>query len=264
MIHSIMFCGGASLTHMDEDDLWGPSTPRGGGGSRRKQINKNPYSARGLDKFEKVLAELEARREKIVSQTGSQGPVPEIRFVYSNSQEWVPIIVRQPPPPPPQPNKKLQEELLMKAANPIPTSLPNQKNEESMVAVPVTLDDNNNKKKKIMKKSLSMSERGGIVENMLRWRFSYYWPVVMILILLCLVMSGRTFAIFCTSIWWYMVPSIRGGGSYSKRRSISMGKKEYGRRLSEKKLGGDVKKVAAMASVDGLASPRNHPTGKKG
>ncbi|KAK1269423.1 hypothetical protein QJS04_geneDACA006233 [Acorus gramineus] len=186
-----MFCGSASLTHID-DDLWEPSTPTCG---LRRKVNKNPYSDRGLDKFEKVLAELEARKEKIVSETGSEGPIPVIHFVYSNSQEWVPIIVR----PPPSQEKKQEP--------PIKGAM-----------------EANNK---------------------------------IILILLCLVVSGRIFAIFFTSIWWYFVPTIRGRGvSHSKRGSM----KDYRRRLSEKKLGGDVKK--AKIAGDGLASPRN--LGKKG
>ncbi|KAK1292944.1 hypothetical protein QJS10_CPB17g02238 [Acorus calamus] len=140
-----MFCGSASLTHIVDDDLWEPSTPTCG---LRRKVNKNPYSDRGLDKFEKVLAELEARKEKIVSETGSEGPIPVIRFFYSNSQEWVPIIVR----PPPSQEKK-QEPPIKGAieANNKKSEVVEAKKNDSAVTMVST--------KKIMKKSLSISER---------------------------------------------------------------------------------------------------------
>ncbi|KAH0450062.1 hypothetical protein IEQ34_020754 [Dendrobium chrysotoxum] len=61
--------------------------------ARRKRSKKNPYSSRGLDKFSSVLSELEARKKKIMSSTSANG-VSLVRFMYSNSHDWTPVIVR--------------------------------------------------------------------------------------------------------------------------------------------------------------------------
>lgn len=61
-------------------------------GCRQRHGKKsNPYSTRGLDKFESVYAELSARREYFAKKTG----VPEnlVRFAYSKNG-WTPVVVR--------------------------------------------------------------------------------------------------------------------------------------------------------------------------
>ncbi|KAE8714387.1 ZCW7 isoform 1 [Hibiscus syriacus] len=59
----------------------------------RKKDDKNPYSDRGLDKFSALLAELEQKKQKIYSQTGSQD-VSLVRFTYKNSTDFVPIVIK--------------------------------------------------------------------------------------------------------------------------------------------------------------------------
>ncbi|KAL0924799.1 hypothetical protein M5K25_005657 [Dendrobium thyrsiflorum] len=90
-----MFCGVSSFSHVD-DELSSPSTPRGTKKKHSSTNNKNPYSSRGLEKYNSVLSELEAKKEKIMAgRTGSvDGEVPMVRFMYSKSQDWVPIVVR--------------------------------------------------------------------------------------------------------------------------------------------------------------------------
>ncbi|ONK59882.1 uncharacterized protein A4U43_C08F11930 [Asparagus officinalis] len=161
--------------------------------SKRKQ-NKNPYSSRGLEKFSMVLKELESRREKIIARTGSQG-VALIRFVYDNSQEWIPIVVR--------PKETIMDE--MKKLPPPP---------------PPPMQEKVGKKER---------RKGGLLKAM-RVRDAYFWPLVMVLILVCLVIFGRVFAICCTCIWWYLMPTM-------KERCGNIKRKETGRRRScDKKL----------------------------
>ncbi|XVF56773.1 hypothetical protein PTKIN_Ptkin06aG0146800 [Pterospermum kingtungense] len=83
-------CGSFHHQEEDGDEFWvSPvSSPRK---SRRKKDNKNPYSTRGLDQFSALLAELEEKRQQIYSQMGSQGIV---RFVYKNSNDCVPIVIK--------------------------------------------------------------------------------------------------------------------------------------------------------------------------
>ncbi|RWR77959.1 hypothetical protein CKAN_00646400 [Cinnamomum micranthum f. kanehirae] len=91
-----MFCG--SFSHVDDD----PLTPRSSSSftspssspprkSRRKE--KNPYANRGRDKFEALLADLEARREKIMAKVGDKD-VFLVRFAQSDTRDWVPIVVK--------------------------------------------------------------------------------------------------------------------------------------------------------------------------
>ncbi|XP_038976395.1 uncharacterized protein LOC120107257 [Phoenix dactylifera] len=87
-----MFCGTGSFKRIDGEPGAPGSAPGSPRGSKRKG-NKNPYSTRGLDKFSTVLAELEARRKKIMAKVGTEG-VSMVRFVYSNSEDWIPIIVK--------------------------------------------------------------------------------------------------------------------------------------------------------------------------
>ncbi|KAK8260402.1 hypothetical protein E1A91_D13G119500v1 [Gossypium mustelinum] len=82
-------CG--TLHHQQEDDgIWSSSPVCSPRKSKRKKDTKNPYSTRGLDQFSALLAELEEKRQKIYSQTGSQSMV---RFVYKNSNDCVPVVV---------------------------------------------------------------------------------------------------------------------------------------------------------------------------
>ncbi|GLT71185.1 hypothetical protein SLA2020_432190 [Shorea laevis] len=68
-----------------------------------------------------------------------------------------------------------------------------------------------------------------------KWRRpSYYLPAVVIFILLILLVFGRSFAILCTSVGWYMVPALKE--SENTRRPSTTKKKEYVRGLSENKM----------------------------
>ncbi|XVF42678.1 hypothetical protein PTKIN_Ptkin01aG0383900 [Pterospermum kingtungense] len=217
-------CG--AFHHQEDDDELGHSqvsTPRK---SRGKKDTKNPYSTRGLDQFSALLAELEEKKQQIYSRMGSQGVV---RFVYKNSNECVPIVIKLKDK---EEEKNKDHELdqlryVSQARDKLPTPSESDKKTEKTT-----------KKKKCFSWNAKLQN--------LR-RPSCYIPAVIILILLFLVFFGRSFAIICTCIVWYIVPTISGEGSNLR---TSMKKKAYVKKLSGNKL------------VSGkLSSPKSHKFG---
>lgn len=243
-----MFCGAGSFAHVDEDSPRSPSSPRG---SRRK--HGNPYSARGLEEFSNVLADLESRREKIMAKAGSRG-VAFVRFVYSNSQDWVPIIVRRREQGPADPEEGKAE-----------TGGGGEAGQSKSDAA----GEQQASPPRPAEQAAKKGEGSGGLLQLLRWRDSYYWPAVVVLILLCLALFGRVFAICCTSMWWYLVPAVRAGEGRHVRKPV---KKDYPRRMSDRRLGAGEDMAPASAAVkravgpvDGPASPRgHHAAGKRG
>ncbi|MBA0874761.1 hypothetical protein Goshw_021596 [Gossypium schwendimanii] len=201
-------CG--TLHHQQEDDgVWSSSPVCSPRKSKRKKDTKNPYSTRGLDQFSALLAELEEKRQKIYSQTGSQSMV---RFVYKNSNDCVPVVV----------NLKDKKEEKTKPEN----------TKERYVSEPINKlqtpsGSDKNMDMKVKKKRFSWN-------SALR-KPSHYIPAIIILILLILVFFGRSVAILGTCIGWYVVPTINGEGSNLR---TSTKKKDYGRRQSGNKLVG--------------------------
>ncbi|XVF06704.1 hypothetical protein REPUB_Repub06bG0073500 [Reevesia pubescens] len=206
-------CG--SFHHQEEEDddaeFWiSPvSTPRK---SRRKKDSKNPYSTRGLDQFSALLDELEEKRRQIYSQMGSQGIV---RFVYKNSNDCVPVVV------------KLKDK---KEEKNKPANSKDHQPERYVSEVIDKLPTPSESEQKIEEKNRSFSWNVKL-QNL--ERPSYYIPAVIILILLFLVFFGRSVAILCTCIGWYIVPTISGESSNLR---TSMKKKDYVRKLSGNKL----------------------------
>ncbi|CAK9146480.1 unnamed protein product [Ilex paraguariensis] len=236
-----MFCCGSGSFHRQEDEDMEPSSlssARKGSrrkSSRRSKTSKNPYADRGLDKFSALLAELEDKKQKIYTEIGSDD-ISFVRFVYSNSNDIKPIVV------------KLKDK---KQENPIVDNVQDQQMIDSVASdkpqielsksvneigkPPNESEQQNAKKKSRFAWNMKMGNWG---------RPSYYLPAVIIFILLILTVSGRSFAILCTTFVWYMVPTIKGRSSNLRR---SKKKKDYGRRLSSQKM---------IASV-GLASPES-------
>ncbi|XVE62460.1 hypothetical protein DITRI_Ditri06bG0119900 [Diplodiscus trichospermus] len=198
-------CGAFHHQEEDGDEFWiSPvSTPRK---SRRKKDIKNPYATRGLDRFSALLAELEEKRHHIYSQMGSQGIV---RFVYNNSNDCVPVVVKF----------KDKKEEKNKPGNYTKDHQP-----ERYVSELEKLETPSESDKKIEKKNSFSLQK-------LR-KPSYHIPAAIILVLLFLVFFGRSVAILCTCIGWYIVPTITSEGSNLK---ASMKKKGYARKLSRNK-----------------------------
>ncbi|KAK9112011.1 hypothetical protein Scep_019530 [Stephania cephalantha] len=163
--------------------------------------NKNPYSTRGLDKFAMVLADLDERRQKIYEQMGLQDD-SLVRFGYSSSKGWVPIVV------------KLKGQDSDRKA----------KLGEGIINRNELLVQNLSSEVKSKNELISSVVKGVGEEQIQNWKRSlmgrvkfsdfmrpyYYLAFVLVLILLCLMIYGRSFAILCTSISWYLVPTIKG------------------------------------------------------
>ncbi|XP_010272834.1 PREDICTED: uncharacterized protein LOC104608508 [Nelumbo nucifera] len=253
----------------DEDDSYvvvPSSTPRKTRRSssfcRSNHKNKNPYSKRGLDKFSTLLEDLQGRREKIYAQMGSQD-IPVVRFVYSNTNDWVPIVVKLRNPKQDKlklvaaknddkPVSKQNSEALVKSPHPVePSANPREVPEQ-----PSRQEATDHRRAKKDTRCFSWSL------EIDRWRRpSYYLPIVIILILLCL-MFGRSFAIICASLLWYLVPTITDRHSNLRR---SMKKKDYVRKLSEKKIISDGSPSSPKIKHFGVmkeSSPRKHRHGK--
>lgn len=192
-----MFCGTGNFKHIDHEDTNAGAVPASSSSppplppvakGSRKKANKNPYSTRGLDKFSTVLSELESKKEKIMSKAGSRG-VAMVRFAYSSSHDsWVPIVVRIRDCEE-RDKKKVSSEAVGAASASAAIG------EEKMV-----LDKEEEER---IKKSFSWGR--------------YYWPLVVVLMLVCLVLYGRVFAICCTTVMWYLVPGTVKKKDYAKR-----------------------------------------------
>ncbi|KAE9458783.1 hypothetical protein C3L33_09306, partial [Rhododendron williamsianum] len=205
-------CGTGSFPRqLEEDDLLDIGSPR-----KPKKGSKNPFADRGLEKFSALLAELEDKKKQIYTQLGSE-EIAFIRFDYSKSNRCKPIVV------------KVKERERDHRQQQDKDDTPAEINNSAAVQVQESRTDQPGNKK------VSDQKRQRSCWDFLKremWRKpSYYLPAVMIMILLFVVLFGRSFAILCTSIGWYMIPLITGGESNAKRVKK---KKDYGRRASDK------------------------------
>ncbi|GAV56583.1 hypothetical protein CFOL_v3_00125 [Cephalotus follicularis] len=216
----------------DHEDEPTKSSSSSSNPKKQTKDKKNPYSTRGLDKFSALLDDLEKKKQKIYSQKGSQD-ISLVRFVYSNSNHVVPVVVKA--------KDKNQE---------IKTKIEDIKEEPQ-----AKLQDIKGKRvtfsKEILGKSPfktsdakveEMTEKKSFSWNMELHKLgrpSYYLPVVMVLILFFIAVFGRSVAILGISIGWYLVPTLLGGGSSTSNVKRQIKKKEHARRLSDNKKGDD-------------------------
>ncbi|KAF9601536.1 hypothetical protein IFM89_020364 [Coptis chinensis] len=225
-------CGVGSFQEEEEeedDDPWSLSTARGTKSYRstnKNKNNKNPYSNRGLDKFAMVLAELDEKRRKIYEQMGSED-AKLVRFGYSSTRDWVPIVVKL------KEQKEKKTEIIGKVKNKPASTMNNSevldKPQTGSSVSNEVVQEKTKLERRIKNKSL-LSSRHVVV----KWRRSHIaLLMVIVLILICLVVYGKSFAILCTSIWWYLVPVMNQKELNSRK---SMKKKDYGRWLSENKM----------------------------
>ncbi|KAJ7958263.1 putative ZCF37 [Quillaja saponaria] len=215
------------------------STPRKS--RRNNKDNKNPYSTRGLDKFSALLDDLEEKRQKIYSQMGSED-ISLVRFVYSNSNDFVPVVVKVK-----HKNEKNNKSTKIKNKQMTQTSEVMDKTPmESTTAVNETNQPNSEAGMKAKKKE-SFSWKLIRLDKLRKP--SYYLPLVVVLILVFLAVFGRSAAILCTCIAWYLVPTLKD----SSRRRRSLKKKNYVRRVSEKK--DYVRKLSEKMVSDGSSFP---------
>ncbi|KAJ3697910.1 hypothetical protein LUZ61_001615 [Rhynchospora tenuis] len=198
-----MFCGAGSFKTLDEDTFSAPvSAPGTPKQKKRKSTSKNnPYASRGLDKFSTVLSELESRKEKIIATTGSDDHVL-VRFKHTESNDWVPIVVRLPETKEEPVKGKGSDKHHHRRTVSTPTSprpLPVQVKDEARVK---EVKDGDKKKK----------TKSGFFSwiSLNKMKPYSYWPWAIVIVLLSVVFFGKVFAVCCTSIWWYLVPTLNG------------------------------------------------------
>ncbi|CAL5332538.1 unnamed protein product [Camellia sinensis] len=230
-------CGSGNFHNHQEDEDDEPcspcSTPRKSRKSRlckcnRSRDDKNPYANRGLDKFSALVAELEDKRQRLFTQMGSED-ISFVRFEYSNSNDCKPIVVKHRGKKQEKINRivvvdsKKDESMThnSKASSISPNEVQQPRNESLG-------DDRKTEKKKMKKRD---SENMKVLDL---WRPYDYLMAIVILILLLLAVFGKSFAILCTSLGLYFVPNIKGEGSSNAKRPMK--RKEYARRVSDKKM----------------------------
>lgn len=204
--------------------------------TRSKSSNKNPYSSRGLDKFSALLVEIEEKRQQIYSQVHPD-EISLVRFAYNGDHDFKPIVVKV--------KAKAHDHHHVHAP---PKQLP--KNDDNNIQKPALLSKLNSSSSMNIKEDIkaceneannnSKNKKMGFSRKVgfYQWKKpNFYLPMIVILTLVFVVLFGRSFAIMCTSIGWYVIPSIaKNSKSYSKSR-VSFKKKDYAiRRLSDKKL----------------------------
>lgn len=207
--------------------------------------DKNPYADRGLDKFFALLADLDEKKQKIYRQMGSED-ISFVQFVYSNDSEHVkPIVVKVK-------NKNNKNSI---------KHLPNSTITTNSVAAAADASDKNldeiPEKREIVTPQQQKEE---LVKRDQRWNGSfrlvklmhpyYCFPLILVLILLFLAIYGRSFAIFCTSISYYLVPSIVGGSTSSSSSS----RRKPKRKVSEKNILKS-EKLTSSSTSGGLNGP---------
>ncbi|KAJ3672569.1 hypothetical protein LUZ60_007290 [Juncus effusus] len=228
-----MFCGTGSFKTLEDDhDLCKtPSTPRG---NRRKSTSKNnPFSSRGLDKFSTVVSELEARKEKIMAEASSQGVIM-VKFMHSQTKDWIPIIIHLPDSkrdtkkdPKRNNNTRSVQSLPVSPRGQVPPCPP--ANNE--------IKEDNSRIEEVKNENIMKRRNRDSFLSLSKMRPSTYWPWAMVIVLISLVFFGKTFAICCTSIWWYLIPILNGEDESHERRST---KKDFKRTSSDKKMGNKI------------------------
>ncbi|PON91126.1 ZCF [Trema orientale] len=227
----------------------------------RSQNNKdkNPYATRGLDKFSALLADLEEKRQKIYAQTDGSEDISLVRFVYKNSNDLVPIVVKL------KENNKEEKASKSSGTNNgdiVKEKQSTQNSEISHDKFPIETSV----AVKEVKKPQGSEQSGNIAKkSFLSWktvefdrfrRPSYYLPVVVILILIFLAVFGRSVAVLCTSIGWYVVPTLKDSSS---RKRTAVKKKDYVKKLSERKM---VTESVSSPRINNK-SPRQHGSSEK-
>ncbi|PWZ38076.1 hypothetical protein Zm00014a_020405 [Zea mays] len=216
----MMFCGAGSFKGVDkEEGAGGVGKP-----AKAKGKKNNPYASRGLDRFSVVLSELEPKRERILRRVGSDAGADHlmVRFVQSEAKGWVPIVVKLPH----EEEQAADDGAHKRQGKGRTASKPTTSHPSTPPAEPASPKDEDAARlthvvaaEKAAASAAKKSKAGGVRwawawerAKAMRPRHYWPWPLAMALLLLCLVVFGRVFAICCTSIWWYLLPVLSGGG----------------------------------------------------
>lgn len=184
--------------------------------------NKNPYADRGLDKFSALVAELDSKRKKIYTQKGSED-ISLIGFVYSNSDNYKPIVVKLK-------NKKQQsmisEKDKLKPDHNISPPAPSEIEPATPDQVKVLSRIGTFIKTTPKKVSFDLVKNIQMDNPRKPW---YYISLITIFLLLAMTVFGRSFAVLCTTLGWYFVPTIQ---NLDVKKKIKAKKKTYVKALS--------------------------------
>ncbi|XP_071690707.1 uncharacterized protein [Rutidosis leptorrhynchoides] len=197
--------------------------------SRRNKNNNNPYSSRGLDKFEALLADIDDKKRKIFTQKGSQY-ISFVRFVYSNSDNIKPVIVWLKDP---KRNEKdhhhRQNNLKDTKISSIPTL------QDSTLDHMTEPKDAQHAKPLMNTRIIRVDQWKSNLKRKLEewWMPSYNLPLFVILVLVFLTFFGRSLAIICTSIAWYLIPTVDGTIEIKTTKQKKMIKNNHSRKQSE-------------------------------
>ncbi|KAJ0254537.1 hypothetical protein HA466_0104480 [Hirschfeldia incana] len=181
---------------------------------KSRKASKNPYSNRGLDKFSELLSELDEKRQSIYSKKLDSGGPPLVRFVFTSSGECVPVVIKSSYL---HKKKKTKDVVAASAAAKVKTVVNDLKTEETKKTEPETEE----KQSCVLNENLKKITRP-----------NRFLPVTVILVLVFLVFFGRSVAIMCTCIAWYLVPTIKEDRGNRGSSSYAMKKKDFARKLS--------------------------------
>ncbi|XP_071733309.1 uncharacterized protein [Rutidosis leptorrhynchoides] len=174
---------------------------------RKKANNKNPYSSRGLDKFEALLADIDDKKRKIFTQK--------------------------------DPKRKDKDH------HPKQNNLKDTNDHTSIPTLQDSTLDHMTEDKETQHAEPSIDTKIIRVDqwklNLKRkfeelWMPSYNLPLFVILVLIFLTLFGRSLAIICTSIAWYLIPTIDGTIENTNRKPKKMIEHNHSRKPSENKM----------------------------
>lgn len=204
----------------------------------KRRDSKSPFANQGLDKFNELLTELEEKRRKIYTQKGSED-ISYMYFTASNSDNWRPIIVKG--------KKQEHTNANNGKAKQIAKSSETLNKHTIEASGSAAIDKVRQSKEEPSRRPKTRSKN---------WRHVFgFFPVTIVLILLFLTVFGRSFAIICTTLGWYLIPMMKEKSSTSERPK----KMEYVRRLSETNMVKNGSSSPSPKSV--LSGPSENPPG---
>ncbi|CAL0305787.1 unnamed protein product [Lupinus luteus] len=174
--------------HHEDEDIVPCSSPKKSKRSKDHSRDNNPYSTRGLDKFSELVADLDQRRQKVYSTMNPQ-EISIVRFTYSNTDDFVPIVIKK------NDKKKHKSQELHKVTK------DQNKSETEATTVAVEVEKRKQQPKLESDKKNKINKNKSLSRNVLK-KPSFYVPMVLILILVLLTVFGRSFATLCMSVMW--------------------------------------------------------------
>lgn len=168
---------------------------------KKKAAKENPYSSLGLDKFSSLLSTLEAQRASIEAELEDTSTTTILWFRFTELNDRLPIF------------KRLNNHTKEAGHREMPL--------ESEPAPSKHAEDN-----KVNEVRLSEEMEIDKVKawSWKDWASAYHPFLLLALVLLCLMFS-RVFAIHCATMWWYLVPRLRGKDPRRKSRRLIITKK---------------------------------------